>query len=285
MSIYDIITNRIVEEIERNNVLPWEKEWGCNSIPVNTVSQKPYRGVNLLLLPQTPSNEFISWCQLSDLRENNENLKLKKGCKQHMVVFYSTIKDKLSVADKEEEQKEKGFLKYYKVFAIEDVEGLESRRKIICNNHNPIEEAESLINSYLHRENISLSLTDEDKAFYSPTFDRISIPKLQYFQSVNSYYQTFMHEIIHSSGNEKRLNRLSKTAFFGNHDYSLEELCAELGANFLCCKLNLQTDKSIRNGAAYIKSWLQVLKNDKTFIYRASAQAQKAVDFILNATT
>lgn len=101
MSIYDIITNRIVEEIEKND----------------------------------------------------ESLKLKKGCKQHMVVFYSTIKDKLSESDNEEEQKKKGFLKYYKVFAIKDVEGLEPRRKIICNNHNTIEEAESLINSYLHREN------------------------------------------------------------------------------------------------------------------------------------
>lgn len=113
--------------------------------------------------------------------------------------------------------------------------------------------------------------------------DQIIIPQLQAFSSSNAYYQTLLHECIHSSGHAKRLNRLSKDAFFGNENYSKEELTAELGASFLCVQLGLETDKTINNSAAYIKSWLRVLKNDKRFIYHVSAKAQRAVDYVINA--
>lgn len=278
MNIYEIITSRIIEEIEKNNILPWQKEWR-GLLPVNHCTQKHYRGINLLLLPETSSNEFVTWSQLCDLRKKDESLKLKKGCKQHLVVFFNTYDDKLD----DETTEKRGYLKYYKVFAIEDVENLSPKRVLPNKNNNPHEEAEKLINTYLSKENIRLVTTSGDKACYSPTLDQIIMPKLQAFNSSSAYYQTLLHECVHSSGNQKRLNRLSKDAFFGNEIYSREELTAELGAKFLSNHLRLDNDKSLINSAAYIKSWLQVLKNDKTFVYKASVQAQKAVDYILNA--
>lgn len=279
MSIYEIITNRIVEEIEKNNILPWQKEWSCK-LPMNYCSQRQYRGINLLLLPQTASNQFITWSQLSALRKKDGSLKLKKGCIQHIVIFFNTFEDK---PEEDGQIEHKGYLKYYKVFAIEDVENLKPMRVNNINN-NPHEDTESLINSYLSKESISLNTISGDKACYSPTLDRITIPQLQAFNSSNSYYQTLLHECIHSSGHAKRLNRLSNDAFFGIKNYSKEELTAELGASFLCGQLGLETDKTINNSAAYIKSWLRVLKDDKRFIYHASAQAQRAVDYILHTT-
>jgi antirestriction protein ArdC len=278
MNIYEIITSRIIEEIEKNNVLPWQKEWK-GLFPVNHSTQKPYRGINLLLLPQTESNEFITWSQLCDLRKKDESLKLKKGSKQHLVVFFNTYEDKLD----EEKIEKKGYLKYYKLFAIEDVENLAPKRVLPNKNNNPHEDAETLIDAYLSKENIRLVTTCGDKACYSPTLDQITIPKLQAFNSSNFYYETLLHECVHSSGHPNRLNRLSKDAYFGNDIYSREELTAQLGASFLCNHLGLETEKTFNNSAAYIKSWLRVLNSDKTFVYRASTQAQKAVDYILNA--
>lgn len=278
MNIYEIVTSRIIEEIEKNNILPWQKEWR-GLLPVNHCTQKHYRGINLLLLPETSSNEFVTWSQLCDLRKKDESLKFKKGCKQHLVVFFSTYEDKHD----DEPTEKKGYLKYYKVFAIEDVENLAPKRVLPNKNNNPHEDAETLIDAYLSKENIRLVTTCGDKACYSPTFDQITIPKLQAFNSSNFYYETLLHECVHSSGHPNRLNRLSKDAYFGNEIYSREELTAQLGASLLCNHLGLDTNKTITNSAAYIKSWLRVLSNDKTFVYRASVQAQKAVDYILSA--
>ncbi len=280
MNIYDVITERIVEEIEKNNILPWQKEWN-GLLPVNHFTERFYRGVNLLLLPQTESNEFVTWAQLCNLQKKDDSLKLKKGCKSHIVVFFNTFEDKLD----DETTERKGYLKYYKVFAIEDVENLAPKRVVSHNNNSPHEDAEKLISSYLLRENIGLLATCGDKAYYSPTQDQITIPKLEAFNSTNFYYQTLLHECIHSSGHPKRLNRLSRDAFFGNEVYSKEELTAQLGASFLCNQLGLETEKTLNNSAAYIKSWLSVLKSDKRFIYSASSLAQKAVDYIINTTS
>jgi antirestriction protein ArdC len=38
---------------------------------------------------------------------------------------------------------------------------------------------------------------------------------------------------------------------------------------------------SIDNAAAYIGGWLKQLQNDRTLIFHAAAQAQRAADFIL----
>ena len=94
-------------------------------------------------------------------------------------------------------------------------------------------------------------------------------------------YATTYHELIHSTGNKSRLNRITKLAAFGSHEYSKEELVAEIGSATLLNLLGLETSKTFRNTAAYIQSWLKVLKNDNRFIVSAASKADKAVDYIL----
>ena len=68
---------------------------------------------------------------------------------------------------------------------------------------------------------------------------------------------------------------------WGDAGYAMEELVAEIGSAFLCAELGLTPD--IRDDhAAYIASWLKVLKDDKKAIFTAASQAQKATDFLLN---
>lgn len=87
---------------------------------------------------------------------------------------------------------------------------------------------------------------------------------------------------MHSTGHRKRLDRHAKIKDhnFGSHDYSQEELVAEMGAAYLCGLTDIQ-QQTIENNAAYIKSWIRTFKNEPKVLIMAAAQAQKAVDYIL----
>ena len=171
-------------------------------------------------------------------------------------------------------------LKYYNVFHISQVEGVEPLEKPFSDVQ-PVENAEQLINDYVTRERINYKETISDKAYYSPLTDSVVVPSKNQYQNVNDFYATTYHELIHSTGNKSRLNRITKLAAFGSHEYSKEELVAEIGSATLLNLLGLETSKTFRNTAAYIQSWLKVLKNDNRFIVSAASKADKAVDYIL----
>ena len=86
---------------------------------------------------------------------------------------------------------------------------------------------------------------------------------------------------MHSTGHTSRLNRpfLVNPFPFGSPEYSKEEIIAELGAAFLCQYIGI-LPKQVKNTAAYLQAWITVLEKDDKLIFRAAAQAQKAVDFI-----
>lgn len=128
-----------------------------------------------------------------------------------------------------------------------------------------------------------MSITHEagDRAFYCPSTDSITLPHMAQFAETSEYYSTAFHELTHSTGHAKRLNRMNNTAFFGSEAYSKEELIAEIGASALVNVAGLETSHSFRNSTAYIQNWLQVLKDDKRFIVFAAGKAEKAVNMIL----
>ena len=123
----------------------------------------------------------------------------------------------------------------------------------------------------------------QQEAFYHKVDDYINMPKKKSFQSPHLYYATLFHELVHSTGSEKRLNRssIAEMAEFGSELYSLEELIAEMGSAYLASFTGIE-HKSMDNTVAYIQGWLGKLRNDKRFIVQASGQAQRAVDFIIN---
>ena len=105
---------------------------------------------------------------------------------------------------------------------------------------------------------------------------------MEQFDTINGYYDTAFHESVHSTGHPKRLNRTMAglSAAFGSEEYSKEELVAEIGACGILHELGLETDKTFRNNAAYIQSWLKALKNDKRMIVSAAGKAEKAINRI-----
>jgi hypothetical protein len=184
----------------------------------------------------------------------------------------------LDSQDTESGKKNVPFLRYYTVFNLEQTEGIEipavERRKF-----QPIAEAERIIH---HMPRAPVIEHKQPQAYYLPADDLVNMPNSNLFRSDEEYYSTLFHELTHSTGHASRLNRaeLSKINLLKSHDYSKEELVAEMGSAFLCGRCGI-TPKVIENQAAYIQGWLKQLQNNKKWLIYAAAKAQKAADFIL----
>ena len=268
--IYEMVTERIVSLLEQG-VVPWRRPWR-NGAAVNWLTQKPYRGVNQLLLD---AGEYATAKKIFEAGG-----RIKKGAKGHFVIFWKMFETE----DPETgEKKTVPLLRYYKVFNIlTQCEGLQSKRFEEEYEHDPIEEAEAIVLGYVDKPKLSFQ---SGRAFYSPGQDLISVPPLADFRQREEYYCALFHEMVHSTGHAKRLNRKGITEMnaFGDEVYSEEELVAELGAAMLCGVSGID-NSTIENSAAYINGWLRVLKNDQRLITLAAAKAQRAADYILGVS-
>lgn len=272
--VYEYVTNKIMEQLNQG-IIPWQKPWK-SGFAMNYITRKPYRGINLFLLEKP--GEYLTFNQIKSLGGY-----IKKGAKANMVVFFKVVNKAVEGAETLESNSKKYFiLRYYKVFHLDDVEGIESKLEKFDND--PIEAAENVINGY---KDCPVIINDNPgKAFYRPSDDIINVPPISAYPVREEYYSTLFHECVHSTGHKSRLDRFSnenKEAAFGGEEYSKEELVAEMGAAMLCgvCRIENLT---IKNSANYIGSWLKRLKEDNRFLVYAAAQAQKAVDYILGSS-
>jgi antirestriction protein ArdC len=266
-TIYEMVTNRIIEKLEEG-IIPWRKPWK-NGGAVNWVTQKSYRGVNVMLLEP---GEYATFKQIT-----SAGGKVKKGAKSHFVIFWKWL-----LKENEQGEEEKiPMLRYYRVFEINtQVEGLQSKRKSQEFDHTPLEQAELILKGYIDGPKTTFK---PGGAFYQPDLDKVTMPPLKHFTNPEEYYSTFFHEMVHSTGHQSRLNRDGVTGIirFGSEDYSKEELVAEMGAAMLCGVARIE-NSTLDNTTAYIQSWLRKLKDDKTLLVKAGSQAQRAVDHIQN---
>ena len=278
MDVYEIVTNRIIEDL-KNGIIPWKKPWVSKGGAVKHTNGQPYSLLNQFLLGC--SGEYLSYAQAI-----KEGGRVKKGEKGHIVVFWKWLEKKLDEEDENGEQKVQRipFLKYSTVFEVSQCEGIKAKYTELKLNDNikADEKAEGIVENYTTKESITIH-KDGEKAFYSPANDSITVPAIERFMNVAEYYSTVFHEMVHSTGAKKRLCRdgVVKTSFFGTEDYSKEELVAEIGASMLVNISGLETDGSVKNNVAYIQSWLKALENDKRLIVSASSKAEKAVKYIL----
>ncbi|AOZ94926.1 ArdC family protein [Paenibacillus crassostreae] len=268
--IYEMVTKRILEMLDAG-VIPWRRPWSVNGA-VNWKTQKPYRGINTLLLMP---GEYATFKQIAEAGG-----KVKKGATSHIVVFWKWLEKE----NKDSNEKEKvPLLRFYRVFDIKtQCEGLESKRQDETFEHDPIVDAEAIQTGYTDAPPISFL---SGRAYYMPASDHISIPPLQDYPKAEEYYSTLFHEMVHSTGHRSRLNRpgIEEFAAFGDENYSKEELIAEIGAAMLCASCGID-NSTIENSAAYIGSWHRKLKSEPSLIIQAAGKAQRAVDYILNVT-
>lgn len=281
-SMYEIITERIIEQLEKEKI-PWERPWtGVRSGAFNRISKKSYSILNQMLLKF--SGEYASFAQWQSLGG-----KIRKGEKSEIVVFFKWLDVEETKEDGEIEVKQVAYLKYSNVFHISQVDGVEPLPQEELNEIEPIEKAEQILQNYWTRENIKVTHTASNEAYYSPSSDLIHIPLFEQFKTANEYYSTAFHESVHSTMKENRCNRekerKGKLMAFGSEDYGKEELVAEIGSACLMNIVGIETNQSFRNSTAYIQNWINILRNDVKFIVSASSRAEKAVNYILKTNS
>ena len=280
MKVNEIITDLIIKKLESGNI-PWIKPWNNCGEPKNIITGKEYRGINNLLLSFNGySNPFyLTINQAKQLKIRIKYDEMKNG---HLIVFWKTnkVKDK----NNEDIEKQIPMLRYYKVWNLCQCESFPEKYnvgKIDLNEFNPIESCENIISGYKDKPEI----ISDNRAFYSPGKDLIGIPDKSLFKSIEDYYSTLFHEMVHSSGSVKRLNRKSlvTSVKFGSEIYSKEELVAEIGNCFICGYAGIMNN-TINNSTAYISSWIKVLKSDSNIVISSASYAQKAFDYIIGNT-
>jgi antirestriction protein ArdC len=249
--------------------MPWKNGSG---MPQNLVSKKNYRGFNFIYLLSFGYEQpyFLSFKQAQDLGGH-----VKKGAKSIEVIFWK-MRDHTNATGKEEKIP---MLRYYRVFHISDVEGIDLTRLPQLQSHDhdftPIEACENIMEAWKDKPVIE---TGKHHACYIPSRDVIQMPDPRTFFEDSEYFSVLFHEACHCTGHSKRLNR-DLSGHFADHSYGLEELIAEMGAAYLCGLCGIQT-KTIDNSAAYIKGWLSKFKSDNKFLVMAASKAQHAVDYI-----
>lgn len=208
-----------------------------------------------------------------------------------MVVFFKQQSYKERDPETGEEKiKTYPLLRYYNVWHINQTEGIES--KIVAGEKpeppkgpEAIDAAESIIAAYLGREPKLRFENDKPsgRAYYSPTQDKVVVPTLSQYDKAAEYYSTAFHELTHSTLKASRCNRVAENAraFFGNADYSREELVAEMGAAMLCSQAGIEDERTTKNSVAYLQNWIEALNNDNKMIVWAAARAEKAARYII----
>ena len=293
--VYEFVQKRIIEELEKaienGGTAPWQKSWLGSNRPKNFITKKPYNGINLLLLPK--EGEYITFKQIQQLQKKDATIQLKKGSKSNMVVFWKFPKEEEGEEEGEEEEKEKKstpIFRYYNVFHISDVENIENLidESLFINDDFIDDEsfikAEDLIKKYSKKEEMEIKeLLSVNRAFYSSTKDYIQMPNRKQFNSLEDFYGTLFHEITHSTGHNKRLNRFTKEYDhkFGSEDYSSEELVAEIGSNMLLGYVGINNNNINTNSVSYLYGWLKAIKKDINLITIAAQKAEKAFNYIV----
>lgn len=269
LNVYEVITKRIVDSLEQG-IVPWRTPWKSQA-PRNLISKKPYRGVNVFLL-SAMRHTSPYWLTYRQAKSKGGNV--KKGEHGTPVIFWK-------VYNPEEEKLRRFILRYYTVFNLSQCEGIDAPPGDSTDNliFEPIEECERIVAGYPNPPTIEFG---GDHAHYIPTRDHIDLPPRETFESVEAFYATEFHELVHSTGHGSRLERegITKLDHFSSHQYTKEELVAECGCAFLCGEAGI-LDTTFDNSAAYIAGWVKKLQSEPKWIVQAGGEAAKAVDYIL----
>jgi antirestriction protein ArdC len=279
--LYTEVTNQIIAMLDKG-VVPWRSPiLGRNSAghPKNLESTKLYRGVNVFLLAFTAYVKGYGssyWVTFNQAKAKGGTV--KKGEKSSMVVFWKQLE---KIDETTGETKQIPMLRYYNVFNVEQCEGIAAPDAVPFEPtaYTPIETAEAIAAGYTDGPAIEFG---GSQAFYRPGTDTVQMPEPSRFTSAEEFVSTQFHELCHSTGHSRRLDRGldNNPKPFGSPDYGKEELIAEMGSAFLCGHSGIKP-AVIDNQAAYIGGWLKQLKNDKKLVIAAAAAGQKAADWIL----
>lgn len=311
--IYKMVTDKVISMFKDAKASDYHRAWKDDQffIPLNYDSKKPYRGVNRLLLQERIgfAGAFRNPYFLTFNQIKKHGGKLKKGTRGYEVVYYSIRY--VVPADKNTGRKAYSstnahkvidfldkhklsedivtripMIRYYNVYNGASIEGIDFQLdklqigRAVPDTAPENQAAALIVENYPNPPAIK---HEGNQAYYSPSGDYVKMPKKEQFDSINDYYRTLFHELTHSTGHDKRLDR-GIHLMLEKEDYAKEELVAEFGAVFLSAWAGIMWYTN-KNHAAYLKSWNSAIKeaeNDNKFLMKAASLAQAATDYILN---
>lgn len=277
------ITNLIIDKLAQG-VPPWKRPWrsasGQGLRPLRHCGT-PYTGINTLYLwALADARDYTSRYWMTYRQAEQLGAHVRKGARGAVSVYYSSFKKtETDAATGETTEKSIRFLRHYIVFNSDQIDGLPAYYYAA-----PVAEAEpspsehqAAIDAFF--DSVPADVRHGgDKAYFTPTFDYIQMPRPGSFESMDHYASTRLHETVHWSGHAKRLARTFGKRF-GDHAYAFEELIAEIGAGLGCAELGLPNELH-ENHASYVGHWLGILRADKTAIIHAAAKAEQAITYL-----
>ncbi|MFY9478148.1 MAG: zincin-like metallopeptidase domain-containing protein [Aquabacterium sp.] len=286
--VYSRVTARILADLEAGT-RPWLKPWRTNgggalSRPLRH-NGTPYRCINVLLLwAEAFDRGFESATWMTYKQAQALGAQVRKGETGSLVVFADRVMKTETNESGDEVMREIAFMKGYIVFNVEQIDNLPAMYRSAVATGAPTQSTELPAAVEVFFANTGAVFEHGgDHAFYAIDRDIIRLPEQAAFVDAESYAATKAHELIHWTRHPSRLNRDFGRRAFGDAGYAKEELVAELGAAFLCADLGI-TPEPRPDHAAYLASWLRALSDDRRFIFTAAAHAQRAVDYLMNAS-
>ena len=283
--VYNRVTDKIIAELEKGE-RPWMKPWNAEHAAGKITrplrhNGLPYSGINVLMLwVEAMEKGFTApiWMTFKQAQEFGGHV--RKGEKGSLVVYANTLtRTELNETTGEDEEHKIPFMKGYTVFNVEQIDELPAHYYATAQAPQ-IDATQRLEHIEQFFKNTGADIRHGgNRAFYAIGEDRVQMPPFEFFKDSESYYATLSHECTHWTRHPSRLDRDLGRKKWGDEGYAMEELVAELGSAFLSADLGL-TPEVREDHAAYIASWLKVLKEDKRAIFSAAAHAQRAAEFL-----
>ncbi len=289
-----LIAQKFIALLEQGTA-PWRKPWAGDQFPRSLATGKEYQGVNFMFLLAVcmvegyESPYFVGY--QGAINRGGHVRKGESGWPIRVIDSRPVKDEDGNVVVKDGREQYRTYHSWETVFNVAQCEGVDAPPPPVSNpDSSPLEAAEQIIAGMpqppLYEENIL------PRAYYRPATDTVHLPLRSTFESMEHFYAVRFHELTHSTGHSSRLNREAvsrlesqdgQQAAFGDADYSMEELVAELGAARLCAEAGIENVALEANSAAYFAGWVAALKAEPKIILDAAAAAQKAVNFILGA--
>jgi antirestriction protein ArdC len=207
---------------------------------------------------------------------------VREGERATTIVFWKEFRkgdgNSAEDGDESEGRRSRFMARGYSIFNAAQVEGLDLPKPPLLPETERIADAET----FFAATGLPIR-TEGDQACYRPREDAMLMPAFAHFRSADAYYATLAHECAPATGHASRLDRKLDTRF-GSNAYAAEEAIAELTASYCMADLGFaygqRNEDGLQRSAAYIASWLEVLKSDSRAIFTAAAKAQAAADWL-----
>lgn len=294
------LVDQVLANLDKGKLL-WTQGWVAAGAPESAVTGKKYRGINNLYLSLVAmaenygDNRWATFRQMEEkgwtFKKDEEGHTLGKG--KSVSVEYYEMRDKETkrrfdrsvldgmTFDEQREYMDKNVYwlrKFYRVFNCSLMDGVPAKEMPMIDVNDRIEKAETILDYW--NANESKIVYGGSQAFYRPSTDEVHLPEREMFKSTQSFYDTALHEIGHSTGHESRLNR-DLSGGFGSQSYAMEELRAEIASIFMAQDLGIEpSEDRLQNNAAYIQSWKDEIKENPNALFTAIADADKIARYV-----